>query len=460
MNPHTRRLMVVPLLLVVAAGRLRAQTSETPVPFDSAGRILSVSDRLATRLGIGAPAWPVTGAFVEARFYRVSDGSYVIVVQRGGGLNDRYALTSDQANALRAAFAAATARVGNVVSEDAASMIAEPASAPFVRDQMLLSTFMYGPAIASLTHDGTAGTVAYLLTVGGTFFVLSDFSKGHPLTRAQNSMATDGALRGWAYLGSTLATAKVNLNADGGALVVLAGGIGGSVLGYQMGQSLTNSEAQASMTGSTLSSGAAVGLTALAFGKDATAQEVNAAFVAAGVAGYLLGPRYPRRASYTVTAGDVQLVRFGALLGTLAAITPVVDNHDADIRVIAGLATTGWIGGALIADRMAARPFNYSESNARMTQLGALGGALMVEVIPVLTKSSDPAFHVGAITAGGILGAVWANGLIDPPRDGAAFVPPASRGSGSSPHLEFQPQGLVMMLTKQQGNHSLLRITF
>src|SRR5450830_735430 len=99
MNPHTRRLMVVPLLLVVAAGRLRAQTSETPVPFDSAGRILSVSDRLATRLGIGAPAWPVTGAFAEARFYRVSDGSYVIVVQRGGGLNDRYALTSDQANA-------------------------------------------------------------------------------------------------------------------------------------------------------------------------------------------------------------------------------------------------------------------------------------------------------------------------------------------------------------------------
>ncbi|HEY0929008.1 MAG TPA: hypothetical protein VGE27_03730 [Gemmatimonas sp.] len=47
----------------------RAQSTpiiETVVPFDSAGRITTITRQLVSRLSLTAPAWPVTGAFREA----------------------------------------------------------------------------------------------------------------------------------------------------------------------------------------------------------------------------------------------------------------------------------------------------------------------------------------------------------------------------------------------------------
>ena len=306
-----RSLLVLSALLLVAPVTGRAQTTETPVPFDSAGRIVSLNESLAARLGLTPPAWPVTGSFAEARLFRSSDGTHVIVVQRSNGLHDRYQLTADQTIALRAAFAAATDRVGRVVVEDAASTIAEPARGPFVRDQMVLATVMYGPALASLTNDGSTGTGAYLLSVGGTFFVLTDMAKHRSITKAQNSLATDGAIRGWAATALAADALNIDLSNHGAAMTALIGGIGGSIVGYQRGEHLTNSEAQAAMTGSTLAAGTLLGLS----GTFGLANEYNhfasAALVAGGVAGYVLGPRYPRQAGYTVTAGDISLVRLG-----------------------------------------------------------------------------------------------------------------------------------------------------
>ena len=88
--------IVVSILLAAAFATGGAQTTETPVPFDSAGRILSVNETLANRLGLVPPGWPVTGAFVEAKLFRSSEGGHVIVVQRTNGLNDRYQLTAEQ----------------------------------------------------------------------------------------------------------------------------------------------------------------------------------------------------------------------------------------------------------------------------------------------------------------------------------------------------------------------------
>jgi hypothetical protein len=171
----------------------------------------------------------------------------------------------------------------------------------------------------------------------------------------------------------------------------------------------------------------------------------------------LWGPLYPRTASYTVTAGDIDLVRLSAILGTLVALTPIVGNN-VDGHLAAGMATAGWVGGALIGDRVAAKPFNHSSSDARMIQLGALGGALMASAFPIMAKSENATFDMGIVTAGAIAGAVLAHGMMDPPRQGTEYVAPRE---GPPPRrLEFDPQGLAMTLTKQQGNHTLLRITF
>ncbi|CAN5833257.1 hypothetical protein BH11GEM1_BH11GEM1_35770 [soil metagenome] len=75
---------VLSLLVLLPATRAEAQARERPVPFDSAGRIMSISPPLAARLGLSAPLWPVTGDYIDARLYGidVAGGGFVLVVQR------------------------------------------------------------------------------------------------------------------------------------------------------------------------------------------------------------------------------------------------------------------------------------------------------------------------------------------------------------------------------------------
>jgi hypothetical protein len=450
--------VLIPLALAAFASA-GAQTTETPVPFDSAGRISSVSRSLANRLNLAPPAWPAGTDFVEARAYQVSTGGYVITVGlRNGGVT-RYALTDEQFAALRAEFQQRMRVEGKVVAEDAATVISESARGPFVRDQMLLATIIYGPSLAALTHDGSAGTGLYMLSVGGTFFALNDFARRRTVTKAQNALTTDGALRGWAATALATNALGAKLSEDGTAITALIGGIGGSLIGYHRGSRLTHAEAQSAMTGSTLLAATTVGL-GFATGVIAENNEraASAAALAGGVAGYLAGPAYPRRAPYTVTAGDVAMVKLGSVLGALGAITPFVSAERMDPKAAVGIMTAGWIGGAILTDRVAAKPFNHSQSDARMVYLGSLGGGLMGLAVPIMVKSDNANFLMTATTGGAILGAIITQNAMAPSRDGQASKP-ASSGSNNA-RVQFSPEALAMTLARQPGMHSVLRIRF
>lgn len=450
---------LLPALLLTAAVAAGAQTTETPVAFDSASRILSVGRSLATRLNLSAPVWPVTGEFIEARLYQVSSGGYVMTVSRPNGSLERFALDDQQFTALRAAFQEALTREGKVVAEDAATVISEPARGPFVRDQMLLATILYGPALSSLTHDEAAGSGAYLLTVGTTFFVVNQFARTRTISKAQNALTTDGALRGWTAVGLAVGATGARLSDDGAAMTALVGGIGGSIVGYQRGRRLTHAEAQAAMTMSTLAAGTAIGVGFASgiVGEDDD-QAASAAVLAGGVAGYVLGPKYPRQAPYTVTAGDVSLVRLGAFLGAITAVSPTVDT-DLDPKVGVGIATAGWVTGALIADRMAARPFNYSASDSRMVYLGALGGGLMGLALPVMARVDDGTPYMVGFSAGALIGAAVTHNMVKPSREGSAVMSTGGDRSNSK-RLQFSPEGLALTLAKRQGFHPLLSVKF
>lgn len=451
-------LVLVPLLSVALASA-GAQSTERPVTFDSAGRISSVSRSLAHRLNLAPPAWPAGSEFVEARAYEVSTGGYVLTVSLENGSVTRYALSNEQFADLRAEFQRRIALEGKVVAEDAATVISESARGPFVRDQMILATVIYGPSLAALTHDASAGTGLYMLSVGGTFFALNDFARRRTVTKAQNALTTDGALRGWAATGLATNALGARLSDDGAAITALVGGVGGSIIGYHRGARLTHAEAQAAMSGSTLLAAATVGY-GYATGVVAEGNERagSAATLIGGLAGYLAGPAYPRRAPYTVTAGDVSMVKLGSILGALTAITPFVSAERLDPRVAAGIATTGWVGGAVLADRIAARPFNHSQSDSRMIYLGSLGGGLMGLAIPIMVQSDNATFTMTATTAGAVLGAFITQNAMAPVREGQASKP--ASGGSNNVRVEFSPEGLAMTMTKQPGVHSLLRIRF
>ena len=74
-----RFLVPLAIAMIALASPVAAQQVETPVAFDSAGRVRTLTPQLVERYGLAAPAWPVAGAFVEARLYALSGGGQVVV---------------------------------------------------------------------------------------------------------------------------------------------------------------------------------------------------------------------------------------------------------------------------------------------------------------------------------------------------------------------------------------------
>lgn len=226
-------LAVAMIALGAFARPAAAQQVETPVAFDSAGRVRTITPQLVERYGLSAPAWPVTGAFVEARLYAVSTGGEVLVVERPNGAVERYPLSETDARALRDAVDAGRTRPGATPTETRAITTSSPAGNAFARNQMLLSLFVYGPLLASLADDGQTGTALYLLGAGSAFFISLGISKDLEVTRAQNLLATDGAVRGYLATAAAIALVDPGVGRKTYSVLGLAGALGGSALGYQ-----------------------------------------------------------------------------------------------------------------------------------------------------------------------------------------------------------------------------------
>jgi hypothetical protein len=438
------------VVLCTAAQMAGAQVVETPVPFDSAANVRSVTPPLAARLGLQAPSWPVSGEYVQARLYSVSTGGTVLVVERSNGIIERYALDDAQFASLRSTITAATLAIGNRVGEERPDVISEPARGAFLRNQMILAAGLYGPLLAALTDDGQTGTVLYLASVGGSYFILSGISRTTPITRAQNDLATDGALRGAATaVGLMHAFRGDDFHRKTYSATALGGAVAGSVVGYMRGRGLTDSEAHAAMKFSTFAAGTALGLAGVAGafdGERSAGQAVAGSMVAAGLAGYLLGPTYPRRVPYTVTAGDVRSLPIGALLGALAGATPVANAEDS--KVIAAGATLGGLAGVWVADRIWVKPYDHGSGDVTQTWLGTIAGGLLGAAAVVLAEPDDALPALALVTVGGIAGAAGGHRLASPRR--------------AQPRLSwrFTPERAALALANVPGAYSLVRVSW
>lgn len=456
------RAAILPLLLCVL--RLDAQVVETPVAFDSAGRIRSITPGIAARLLLAPPAWPVTGHFVAARLYSSSEGGDVLVVERPNGALERYALDASRSSQLRSSVDVALARAGTVVAETESEAISRPARAAFVRNQMLLGALVYGPLAASLANDAKTGTVLYLVGAGGTYFALTAMSRTMRVTRAQNHLATDGALRGLVTAnGLLLAVAGGVPDAKTAAGVGLLGAVAGSVSGFHYGRRLTDAEAHAATTGSSFLALTAAGIEGAAglFETDNVERGIAASLVAAGAAGYLLGPRYPRRARYVVTAGDVKILWVGAVLGAAITASPIVDTN-VEPGVAFGLATAGMLGGIGLSEMTWVRRYDHSMGDVVQVWLGTIAGGLLGGAAVVLTSPSDASTIMSLITAGATIGAIGAHKLVRPPRASPRSArlsePESTRRAGA--RVEFTPMSVALALKKVPGVHPLLTLRF
>jgi hypothetical protein len=465
----TSRLASLTLALVLFALPSReaaAQIRERPIPFDSAGRILAITPPLAARLDLGPPAWPVSGDYVDVRLYTTDDtsGAAVLVVRRPREVLERYPLTSPQrldlARAVDRGIAAQRAAGG---PDSLATRISDPVRGWFVANQTALGVALFGPFAAALAGNAAGGTAAYLAVAGGTFFIAADRARRSPVSNAANHLAWHGARQGAAAAGLTMAVLggdDVEDKAVAGA--VLLGGILGDVVGYRVARPMTDAEAHGVSHGAFATSAIAFGSSiATDLWRDDGSRRAAAALVlGAGVVGYPLGLRYARTGAYRVTAGDVGTLVAGELLGMTTVATFIPRDID-DERQVAAFLAGGFALGALAADRLLVRRFDYGESESRLLQLGTAAGAVVGLAVPVLAESDNPQAIFGPATAGGIAGAILTHRLLGAARArSAAAVRTGQRSQVERFTFRFAPQNLLLVRGGRRGTYPVLSATF
>ncbi len=438
----------VATLTTTAARPLAAQvvpSIETLVPLDSARRVTIMTPTLVSRLRLVAPAWPVVGSFREARLYRADGGTHVLVVQRVDSTVARFALdaaaVASLQNAVSAGFIAQGRGGDRLIGEGTGVVISQPAGNTFVRNQTFLGLVAYGPATAAILSrsNGAAAAGGYFLAAGTSFFVAANTVKGRVVTRAQAARAAHGGTRG-ALTGVGIAAIA---NADGGpawGAPILAGAIGGTIVGFQQARGLSDGEAASAGFFADLGALTAIGIggSSGAFSGRKTVRYFDpnnpqvgsytttdnslrgpgkaavGAAIGANVIGYALGPRYARRAAYNVTAGDVSVAFAGALLGGATASSLI--SEDADDAPKYGVAAAGVLAGAFLADRGLVRKADRTSADGTLVQLGALAGALMGGGLAAMAETNSQV-GLAFASAGGVLGLLAADGILKPARD-------------------------------------------
>jgi hypothetical protein len=462
-----RTLAALTLTLALAA-RAEAQVRERPVAFDSAGRIMSITPPLAARLGLSSPVWPVTGDYLEARLYALDDsaGSSVLVVHRQREVLERYALSAPQRRELASAVDRGLTVAPRRTAADAMpTEVSEPVRGAYVLNQTLLGGLLFGPLAAGAAGNAAGGTAAYLVVAGGTFFLAAERTKHGAVSRAQNHLSWHGARQGAgaAFL-ATYAVAGENADGKGAAAAMLVGGIAGDIIGDRLARPMTDAEAHGVSHGGVFAP-AMVGGTLGAFGLSRNEGSRRAGAVAtlgAQFIGYPLGMRYVRGTSYRVTAGDVGTLIVGEAIG-IAAAASFLGDDGASEEVGSALITAGLALGAIVADRGLVKPFDYTDSEGRLLQLGTLAGGVAALAVPVAAQANSARPYFAAATAGGLLGAILTHRLLEPAHASANSAEVRRTGLRAAParvDVSFTPQSLLLARTGLPGAYPVLHVGF
>ena len=426
-------------LLVAHPAAARAQAVETPVAFDSAGRLLAITPVQAARAQLGPPSWRVTGDFTEARLYSLGGDSYVLVVTRPSGAVERYGLTGADVAYLRGRIA--------TLPRDLTSGVSRNLRNAFIRNQTLLGLGVYAPSFALTVSNDDAGRVAsWLLVSGLSYFGASTVARDLEISEPMNRLATHAALRGGlAGLGVGEA---VDMSSDGRAASVFFGSVGGTVAGLALGRGMTMGQVAAASFGADASALVTFGLTRSATDDTRT---VAGAVVAAGLVGYPLGYLYERSVPHTVTSGDVRALAVAGAVGALAA-TPFLAaaNDPADEAWALGMAA-GFGVGLLAGDRLLVARYDHNNSEGALLALGAVAGGLMGAGVATLVDRDDNEVLAASLaTVGAIAGIAGSE----------AFLLPRPDARRLASNVEVNPLGLALAASGLRGRHALVRVSF
>ena len=450
-----RRGTIGTAILFVSLESAGAQVIERPVPFDSAAHVMVVSPLIAERAALGPPSWPVSGDFVEARLYTVTDSSYILTVRRGTGVVERYTLAAADREAIRV-------RVSRLPPDVVRER--NDAGNAFIRNQTLLGVFVYAPAFAAAIGENAASaTAGYLVVAGGSFFAASEIARRMFISRAQNDLSFNTGRNGALGTGGMMYVFGGNDKVQAAGAFI--GGIAGTALGLQFGRGMTESEAVGAGFGADLGALIALGAVNTFEGEPECTISPEGFYtcdegisdktkvltvIASGLVGYPLGVLYPKNSSYNVTPGDIQTLWTAASVGVLAGISFLPESPKTSTAWGAG--TAGGILGVLAGDRFLVRRADHSRTDASRLALGTIAGGLMGAGVAALidTDLGNPQMVFALTTVGGLTGLIVTERTINPRSD-------AGR---QRVRVTFNPSALALLATRTEGKHSLLTVRF
>jgi hypothetical protein len=179
--------------------------------------------------------------------------------------------------------------------------------------------------------------------------------------------------------------------------------------------------------------------------------------------GYALGRQYPRRARYSVTAGDIGILQLTSLLGVAAGAIPFVDRDSVDDRALAGALTAGLLAGVAVGDVTLVRRYDHTEAEAWRVKLGALAGGLLGGAVVVLAET-NASTGFSLVIAGAIGGTYLAERVVAPERDRsrlAALPSSAARiARRDDGRVQVDVAGTLMTVLGMPGRYELMRLRF
>jgi hypothetical protein len=214
---------------------------------------------------------------------------------------------------------------------------------------------------------------------------------------------------------------------------------------------MSDGEVAASVFGADLMALGGLASTHIASSTAGTSERAGITAVA-GLLGYPLGYLYASRASYHVSAGDVNTLWTGAAVGATAA-SAFLANGRPSARMVATTLSAGALAGAILGDRFLVRPYDHSPEDGQLVALGAVAGGMMGAGIGILSGAAHDRVSAAtaALTAAGAVGGIvlaerWRTRSGD-----------AGRKLG---RLELDPAGAIAVAAGVTGTHTLLHWTF
>jgi hypothetical protein len=174
------------------------------------------------------------------------------------------------------------------------------------------------------------------------------------------------------------------------------------------------------------------------------------ATLASGLIGYPLGLLYPRNARYHITAGDINTLWSGAVVGVLTGTAFLPESPRR--RTAAAAVTAGGVLGVIAADRFLVQRADHGRTEATQLLFGTVAGSLMGGGVAALFTNAhrNPQRIFAFSAAGSLVGIIATEHYLQPSPDAGR---PRVR-------LTFNPQSIFLVATRTPGSHSLLNVRF